>query len=106
VGGCASPRRARTRTRRGHDIWYNLMFYQILSLIGAVLILGAYLAFQRGWLGRADRSFHALNFLGGVVLCWVAIHDRRAGFILVEAAWALLSLPGTIRPPKDASPKA
>lgn len=77
------------------------MLFQIVSLVGAVMILGAYFAFQRGWLGRADRAFHALNFVGGALLCWVAIEDRRAGFILIEGAWAPLSLPGTIRPPKD-----
>jgi hypothetical protein len=67
---------------------------QVASIVGAVLVLAAYVALQRGWLGREHRSFHALNFFGSALLTVVAIVDRRAGFILLEGAWALLSLPG------------
>ena len=73
---------------------------QIISLIGAALILGAYLAFQRGWLERADRSFHALNLVGSALLTVVAVANWQLGFIILEGAWALLSIPGTIRPPR------
>ncbi|MGZ3478339.1 MAG: CBU_0592 family membrane protein [Polyangiales bacterium] len=71
---------------------------QIASIVGAVLVLSGYLALQRGWLGREHRSFHALNFFGSALLTAVAVIDRRAGFILLEGAWALLSLPGLLRP--------
>lgn len=37
--------------------------------------------------------FNALNLAGSALLAWVAIHDRRAGFIVLEVAWALVSLP-------------
>jgi hypothetical protein len=73
------------------------MYSQIASVVGAVLVLAGYLALQRGWLGREHRSFHALNFFGSALLTAVAIIDRRAGFILLEGAWALLSLPGLLR---------
>jgi hypothetical protein len=79
------------------------MINQILSLIGAAMVLGAYLAFQVGWLERRHRSFHALNFAGSALLTFVAIPDGRLGLIIVEGAWALLSLPGTINPPRDAA---
>lgn len=75
------------------------MFFQTISLIGAALILAAYVALQRGWLGRQHRSFHFLNLVGSALLCWVAVEDRRVGFIVLEGAWALLSLPGLLRPP-------
>ena len=75
------------------------MINQVLSLVGAALILGAYLAFQRGWLLRSDRSYHALNFVGGALLSVVAVADGRIGFIILEGAWTLLSVPGTLRPP-------
>ena len=73
------------------------MYSQIASIVGAVLVLAGYLSLQRGWLGREHRSFHALNFFGSALLTAVAIVDRRAGFILLEGAWALLSLPGLVR---------
>lgn len=71
---------------------------QLIALLGAILVLSAYFAYQRGWLNRGDRSYHVLNLIGASCLAWVAILDQRWGFILVEVAWALLSLPGSIRP--------
>ena len=71
---------------------------QLISLVGAAMILAGYLALQRGWLQRESRAFNALNFVGSALLTYVAVLDRRIGFIILEAAWALLSLPGTLRP--------
>lgn len=78
------------------------MFYQSISLVGAALILAGYLALQRGWLGRDDRSFNILNFVGSALLAWVAIVDWRVGFIVLETAWAVLSLPGMLRKKRPA----
>jgi hypothetical protein len=76
------------------------MTRQIISIVGALLMLGAYFAFQRGWLARTHRSYHALNCVGASLLTYVAIADGQIGFIIVEGVWALLSVPGTIRPPR------
>jgi hypothetical protein len=76
------------------------MTIQLLSVAGAAMILGAYLALQRSWLGREHRLFHALNFFGAAMLTVVAVEDRRVGFIVLEAVWAMLSLPGLLRPPR------
>lgn len=73
------------------------MLYQVVSLIGAVLVLAGYVALQRRWLAGDDRLFSLLNFLGAGLLTWVAVVDERIGFIILEGAWALLSLPGVIR---------
>lgn len=73
------------------------MFYQLISLVGAALILAAYIALQTGRLGRQHRSFNALNFVGSALLTWVAVVDWRVGFIVLETAWALLSIPGMLR---------
>lgn len=73
------------------------MFYQIISLVGALMILSAYVALQKGRLGREHRSFNVLNFVGSALLAWVAVMDWRVGFILLETAWALLSIPGMLR---------
>ena len=73
------------------------MFYQIVSVAGAVVILAAYAALQQGWLRPRSRTYSVLNFVGAGLLFWVAVVDQRMGFILVEGAWALLSVPGMIR---------
>lgn len=74
---------------------------QLVSLAGAALILAAYLALQRGWLPREDRRYNALNFVGSALLAWVAVGDGNWGFIVLEGAWALLSLPPLVRPPRS-----
>jgi hypothetical protein len=68
------------------------MLEQTFSIIGAVLILAAYAALQANRLDQKGRTFCLMNFFGSGLLTWVAIVDRRAGFILLEGAWALLSL--------------
>jgi hypothetical protein len=42
---------------------------------------------------RRGMWFNALNLVGSLFLLWVAVHDRRAGFIALEAIWALFSIP-------------
>jgi hypothetical protein len=77
------------------------MIVQAMSLIGAFMVLGAYVALQRAWLAGEDRLFNVLNFVGAGMLTWVAVEDRRIGFILLEGAWALLSLPGAVQGRRD-----
>jgi hypothetical protein len=79
------------------------MFYQLISLAGALLILIGYVGLQLGWMGRENRMFNVLNFVGSSLLAWVAIVDWRVGFIVLETAWALLSIPGMFRRPAQAS---
>ncbi len=73
------------------------MLFQVISLVGAALVLSGYVALQRQWLTGEDRLFNLLNFVGAGLLTWVAVVDERIGFILLEGAWALLSLPGVVR---------
>jgi hypothetical protein len=73
------------------------VFYQLVSLTGAALVLLGYVALQMGKLSRDDRWFNLLNFVGAGLLSWVAIVDRRWGFIVLEVMWALLSVPPLLR---------
>ena len=73
------------------------MLDQLIAILGAALVLAGYFALQRGWLAREDRLYNALNFFGAALLTWVAVADRRWGFIILEGLWALLSVPGMLR---------
>lgn len=79
------------------------MLEQLISLVGASLILLAYLANNKAWLGPRDRAYNLMNLIGGLLLLWVALVDRRAGFVVLELAWALIAIPPLLRPGKDAA---
>ena len=64
-----------------------------MSVTGAVLVLVAFACLQTGKLDRRDRWFNVLNFVGSMLLGFVAVHDRRWGFIGLEFIWAALSVP-------------
>jgi hypothetical protein len=38
-----------------------------------------------------------MNLFGSALLTYAAVRNWNIGFIIVEASWALLSLPGTLR---------
>jgi hypothetical protein len=67
---------------------------QLISVMGALAILGAYAASQLGLADTSKPSYQVANFLGSAVLTVVAVIDRQLGFILLEGAWALVSLWG------------
>ena len=69
------------------------MLFQVISVVGAGLILGAYVANQKGWSGPASPLYNAANLAGALLLTWVAVVDRRIGFILLEAVWAAVTIP-------------
>lgn len=73
------------------------MLDQTMSLVGAGLILLAYVANQRGWLAPRDRGYNLMNLAGSLLLLWVALADWRWGFIVLEAAWAAISIPPLFR---------
>ena len=73
------------------------MLLQIASVAGAVLILSAYVALQTGRAKAEDRIYNVVNLVGALLLAWVAISDRRIGFILLEVIWAAVSVPPLIR---------
>ena len=83
---------------------HTRMFYQVISVLGAILILAAYVALQTGRLSSSNRWFSVLNFLGSALLTWVAIIDWRVGFVFLETAWMILSIPGMFRRSGVANP--
>lgn len=73
------------------------MIYQVISLIGAILILFAFAAAQMRRMKQESVSYQALNFFGGICLCIAAVAALQYGFILLEGSWAILSAHGLWR---------
>ena len=73
------------------------MLYQIISIIGALLVLVAFAAQQSRHLHVDSPTYQLMNFFGGLLLCITAIHTVQAGFILMEGAWTLLAARGLWR---------
>ncbi|MEJ2204138.1 MAG: hypothetical protein P8170_08510 [Gemmatimonadota bacterium] len=73
------------------------MLYQLVSVLGAALVLLAYGLSQAGRLRPTDVAYGLMNLIGASLLTWIAVVDRRLGFILLESVWAALSLLPLIR---------
>lgn len=71
---------------------------QVLSLLGAVQVLFAYIASQAGRMSLASRRYSALNALGSGLLAYVALREVNYGFILLEGVWALVSVDALLFP--------
>ena len=77
------------------------MLFQLISVLGAVLVLAAYVAINRRWLKPHHRLYNLLNLVGGALLLWVAIADRRLGFVILEATWAMIAIPPLLKPVEE-----
>jgi hypothetical protein len=69
-----------------------------------LLILLAFAANQLGRTDTSSLSYQIANFVGSAILTVVAVIEVQLGFILLEGAWALVSLWGTIRVLRGAGP--
>ena len=77
---------------------------QVVSVVGALLILLAFAANQLGRTDTSSLSYQIANFVGSVILTIVAAIEVQLGFIFLEGTWALVSLWGTIRVLQGARP--
>ena len=73
------------------------MLLQLMSVVGALMVLTAYGLNQGGVWRELHAGYLTLNIVGSLMLGVVAIADQRAGFILLEFAWAALGLVGVAR---------
>lgn len=69
---------------------------QVLSVVGALAVVGAFAAHQLGWIGPSRLSYALANFLGAGLLTVVAVVDGQVGFILLQGAWTLIGLWGAV----------
>jgi hypothetical protein len=81
---------------------------QVIQIVGAALILVAYVAAQVERLDPRSRLYLGLNLIGSIILAVLAAGGSQWGFLLLEGAWAIVSLWGLVaslsRRPSDDRP--
>ena len=65
---------------------------QVVSFAGAVLILIGYAGEQFGWLSARRASYNVVNAAGSIILGVIALRPFQLGFVILEFAWAAISL--------------
>lgn len=110
--GIFSETRVASSTRLCMLVWFeacvNVMevrMLQIISVLGALAILGAYVANQFRLIDPSNMSYSIMNFIGSAVLAVIAVIEVQWGFILLEAVWALVSLWGIITLLRGGAPR-
>ncbi|MGD0416626.1 MAG: hypothetical protein ABSA80_14800 [Terriglobales bacterium] len=71
---------------------------QLISFVGALLILIAYAGHQMGWINARRPTYNILNAVGSAILWWIAIHPFQVGFVVLEGVWTIISLWALARP--------
>jgi hypothetical protein len=69
---------------------------QVIQVVGAVLILVAYVAAQVERLDPQSRLYLVLNLVGSIILAVLAAGGSQWGFLLLEGAWAIVSAWGLV----------
>ena len=70
---------------------------QLVSVLGSLLVLVAYVASQFGYLSAKGLAYAFANIVGSGILAVVAALEAQWGFLLWEGAWALMSLVAVVR---------
>ena len=70
---------------------------QIFQIAGAILILIAFAANQRGTMSPHSVVYLTLNLAGSLVLAVLALLDADLGFLLLEGVWAIVSAFGLFK---------
>ena len=65
---------------------------QLVQLAGALLILAAFVLAQAGFLDQRSYRYLVANIAGAAVLAFDAWIEGQLGFLVLEAAWALVSV--------------
>ena len=67
---------------------------QLLSSLGAALILVAYIGHQVKWkwMDSLNVPYNVLNTLGGAILAYIAMRPLQVGFAVMESTWTVVSV--------------
>ncbi len=69
---------------------------QWLQVLGALMVLAAFVAAQFRVLHAQSYPYLLLNLIGAAILAVLAYREQQWGFLLLEGVWALISLWGVL----------
>jgi hypothetical protein len=64
---------------------------QLIQIVGALLILAAFVAVQFDRIHPTSRLYLTLNLIGSAILAVLAVLAEQWGFVLLEGVWAVVS---------------
>ena len=73
------------------------MLMQVISIAGALVVLAAYAGNQLDRLPNHSYAYLLMNLAGGTALTAAAIATGQVGLIIMEGAWAVISLAGLVK---------
>ena len=75
------------------------VFTQLLSSLGAALILVAYIGHQIKWkpMDSLRVPYNLLNTAGGAILAYIALRPLQVGFAVMESTWTVVSVMALFR---------
>jgi hypothetical protein len=74
---------------------------QIIGFIGMICVVSAYLAIEKGWVGRSDSRYYIVNLVGAILLTISLVVHFNLGSILIEFFWIGISIAGLLRIRKE-----
>ncbi len=69
-------------------------FYQVVSVIGSIMLLTAYAGMQTGRLKLTSYFYQIANLVGAVCLTYSVIDPFITGVFITEFVWSLFSIVG------------
>jgi hypothetical protein len=69
---------------------------QVIQIVGALLILAAFVAVQLDRMQPHSRTYLTLNLVGSAILAVLAVVASQWGFVLLEAVWTAVSAWGLL----------
>jgi hypothetical protein len=79
---------------------------QVVQILGAVLILVAYVLAQFRMLDQHSYYYLLPNFVGSAVLAVDAWIEHQWGFVLLEGVWAIVSFWSIVAAARGRAPRA
>ena len=77
------------------------MVLQVVQIVSALGIVGAFAALQFGLVGRRDLSYLFANLLSAGGLTAVAVVIVQPGFIITNGVWTLVAAAGLVARQRD-----